>query len=118
MRMRLTRSLAACGVSVRKRSAIGAGGPYLSSRAPTQRDPLTVRYRYSGNTDGAGAGNFAAQLDDTTGMLVGQIANDIATNEDKTTNLYPGNDNTPPFHFSVTADTGAKWTLTFICDAS
>lgn len=78
--------------------------------------PLTATYRFSGNETTGSADNFEAEVDDSQGAQVGMIENTIAVSGAKTTSLYPGESNVPPFHLSVTA--AGDWTITLSCQAS
>lgn len=85
----------------------------------TDGNPVKIKYRYSGNISDGIPGNFEAELDDSTGVEVGNdnIVNDIAASGSKTTNLYLDPDvDTPPFHLHVDAEPGGHWSLTFTCD--
>ena len=77
--------------------------------------PLTATDRFSGNETMGSADNFEAEVDDSQGAQVGMIENTIAVSGTKTTSLYPGESNVPPFHLSITA-TG-DWTISLSCQA-
>lgn len=81
-------------------------------------NPIKVVYSYSGNSEGYGGDNFTAELDDVSGMPVGDgIVNDIAESGSHETNLYPDEDfSTPPFHLAVEGDQEAHWSFKFTCD--
>jgi hypothetical protein len=84
-------------------------------------NPITVKYRYSGNSLMGNGTNFSAELDGTNGVEMGNggsFVNDIAESGSKTTYIYPSQFDLPPFHLVIYAAPGARWKFTFTCDAS